>query len=137
VQWITPNGRQRFFNPAKYRINYNKPAASRLAQTFQDFVRDFASYDYWLAEFRLPSTLLRCDYINLSKKIAFEISGVQHLKYVSHFHRSRAGYRDSLIRDGKKILNLEQNGFKVIELFEEDLEYLNKKYLQDKFGVLL
>lgn len=121
---------------SKYKINWSK-APSKGQQILQDFL-----YPLWrnclvLAEMRVPGTLWRFDIVNCNKKIIIEYSPLtHHNNYNPWFHKSRAGYLKSLKSDINKLEWAEQqNGFKVIEIVEEDLPLLSIKYIENKFGI--
>ena len=79
---------------------------------------------------------MKVDLINMTKRIAVEVQGDQHEKFNKFFHNnSRANYLRSITRDHDKMIWLENNNFKILEIFKEDLPPLSKKYILDKFGV--
>jgi very-short-patch-repair endonuclease len=79
---------------------------------------------------------MKVDLINMTKRIAVEVQGAQHESFNKFFHNnSRANYLKSITRDHDKIVWLENNNFKILEIFEADLASLSKKYIFDKFKV--
>lgn len=119
----------------KYKIDWNK-APSKGQQILQDFL-----FPYWknyliLKEMYLPGTKWRFDLVNCSKKIIIEYSPLSHHNnYNPFFHKSRAGYLRSLKSDSNKLEWAADNGFKVIEITEEDLPHLSANYIETKFGI--
>jgi hypothetical protein len=110
-------------NLHKYAIKWHKKSASQ----FQKKVKDFL-YKYWAAdvgvceEFKIPGKgcRLECDFVN----------------YNEFFHKGNPiELIMSLRRDDAKRKWLEKNGFKVIELIEEDLPQLSPEFIKEKFGV--
>lgn len=87
----------------------------------------------------MPGSLFRIDILNISDKIAIEYSpDSTHFEFSPFFHGTRpSGYLKRIKSDLLKIEELERNGFQVIEINEEDLDYLSKKYFLEKFGVNL
>ena len=71
-------------------------------------------------EFRLVNTLLSFDFYNANKKIAVEVQGGQHTKYVEFFHGSRFKYLQQLKRDEKKLKFCEANGITLVEIYPKD-----------------
>lgn len=76
-------------NARKYAIDWHKKTRSK----FQDEAKRFF-YPYWkgqlvFEELRIPGTRLTLDFYNHTRKIAAEIDGIQHQKYVKYFHGSR------------------------------------------------
>ena len=45
---------------------------------------------------------LELDGYNEDLSIAFEYDGIQHFKFVRHFHRTKKGFRDQIERDARK-----------------------------------
>ncbi len=79
---------------------------------------------------------MKVDMINMTKRIAVEVQGAQHDSFNKFFHNnSRANYLSSIKRDYDKRVWLESNDFKVLEVFEEDLPSLSKKYIMQKFEI--
>ena len=72
----------------------------------------------------------------MTKRIAVEVQGPQHESFNKFFHgNSRANYLKSIKRDYHKVVWLENNNFKILEIFEEDLPSLSPKYIEKKFSV--
>ncbi|MDA1237346.1 MAG: hypothetical protein O3A15_00175 [Proteobacteria bacterium] len=73
------------------------------------------------------------DFYNANKKIAVEVQGGQHTKYVPHFH---GGYKNNFIaqlnRDQKKLDFCRLNDITLVEIYEKD--EINEK-LFGKYGV--
>ena len=87
-------------------------------------------------EFPVYGTRMKVDMINMTKRIAVEVQGAQHDSFNKFFHNnSRANYLSSIKRDYDKRVWLESNDFKVLEVFEEDLPSLSKKYIMQKFEI--
>ena len=70
----------------------------------------------------------RLDFLILGPgvRIAFEFDGIQHEKYIPHFHRSRKGHADSIVRDTQKELWCETNGITLIRIKSQDNELLKE-----------
>ena len=136
MRWQLLNGKTVNHSDNKYRIDWDKPAASKGAQEMQDFFRIIRPHDVWFAEYRVPASLLRVDYLNATLKLAIEFQGSQHFNYSKHFHGSRAGFLASIKRDVRKMEILELNGYKVIEIDSKDLPLTKNSFLE-KFGILL
>lgn len=125
-------------NIRKYLIAWDQ-APSKEQQRLQDFLYPFWKNKVVLAEFRIPGSLFRVDLICLSynPKIAIEYSPESTHDYNPFFHKSRLDFLKRVKSDIEKILYLEQNNFKVIEINREDLDYLSRRFFLDKFGVEL
>ena len=79
---------------------------------------------------------MKVDFINMTKRIAVEVQGPQHESFNKFFHgNSRANYLKSIKRDHHKMIWLENNNFKVLEIKGEDLASLSPAYIFGKFSV--
>ena len=121
MRWKLRGGKLVWHSDAKYRIDWNRGAPSKGAQAVKDFIRRHFSNDLWMEEYRLPRCLLRVDFLNATRKFAIEFNGPQHEGFVKHFHRDRVGYAASFGRDLAKAEFLEGNGYKLVEIREDDL----------------
>lgn len=123
-------------NVRKYLIDWEGKSRSNLQFKFKTFF-----YPYWknhivYEEFPVYGTMLKVDFLNATKKIAVEIQGNQHEAFNKFFHNdSRLKYLESIKRDVKKEKWLTINQFKFIELYEDDLKYISKEYIQEKFNI--
>ncbi len=119
----------------KYIIEWDKPCRSK----FQKEVKDWFHQYWWkyicLEELLLPGSRLRCDLVNLTKRIIIEINGDQHDEYNAHFHRNcRTNFRDQIHRDQIKRNWAENNNFQLIEIYMDDLP-LTLDFFKEKFNV--
>jgi hypothetical protein len=130
MRWLDKNGKIVNVSVNKYLIDWDKNAPSKECQVVKDFLREYFSRDVILEEFRIPKTRLRVDYINLSKRFAWEHNGRQHDKFNSFMHGSKIGFIRSIKRDDEKMKNLILNGFDYIisekSDFPLDLDFLRR-----------
>lgn len=132
--WLI-NNKPRKHSDSKYIIDWNSPAPSKLSQSVKDFLLVNCSGYQWFEEYRLPSCLLRVDFLCPAKKLAIECDGRQHTNYVGFFHGNRLGYLNSIIRDDKKEKILLSNGFKIVRITDSDLP-LSRGFFEN-YGVFL
>jgi hypothetical protein len=141
MKWLTLSGREKNLNINHYRINWDKKAPSKGSQVLKDFFAKNCKNDIWLEEMRVPGCLLRCDFINLTRKICFEYDdkedGGHHTSYNPFFHKNRIGYLNSIKRENKKEMELEKNGFATIHIYKEDLDQLSKTWFFQKFEIVI
>jgi hypothetical protein len=134
--WDINNRRQVLIRTHEYNINWQKGGSSKLETRFKELIFPYWSNQIVLEQLRIPSSLLRIDFLNCNKKLAVEINGPQHGRFNKHFHRnSSANWLASIKRDMKKIAWCEKNGITVLELVEDDLNWFSPKYIQEKFGI--
>ena len=125
-------------NVRKYLVNWEGKSRSKLQYKFKQFL-----YPYWknhivYEEFPVYGSMLKVDLLNATKKIAVEIQGNQHESFNKFFHdNSRLKYLQSIKRDVKKGKWIEDNGFKLLELYEDDLKNLSPQYIEEKCGILI
>ena len=121
-------------NAKKYLVDCNGKSKSKFQLSVRDFLYPYWKSDIVFEEFKLVGTRLSFDLYNANKKIAIEVQGAQHTKYVKFFHGNRMKYLEQLKRDDKKFRFCEINDINLIEI------YPNDKICEDlfeSFGVIL
>lgn len=119
----------------KYTIDWDGSSKSK----FQKSVKDFL-YKYWarhvvFEEFPVAGTRMTLDFYNANNKIAIEVQGGQHTKYVPFFHGSyKNNYLMQLKRDHQKHDFCQLNDIKLVEIYEKDK--LSKDFFK-KLDILL
>ena len=122
----------------KYLIDWNKKSRSKAQFQTKQFLKK-----YWLGhvvfeEFPVYGTKMHVDILNATAKIAIEVNGAQHDKFVPFFHKnSRLNYLKGIKRDHIKHNWLESNNFVVIQVLDSEVKELSKKYFKDHFDVNL
>jgi hypothetical protein len=121
-------------NAKKYLVDWNGKSKSKFQLSVRDFLYPYWKSDIVFEEFKLVGTRLSFDLYNANKKIAIEVQGAQHTKYVKFFHGNRMKYLEQLKRDDKKFRFCEINDINLVEI------YPNDKICEDlfeSFGVIL
>jgi very-short-patch-repair endonuclease len=121
-------------NAKDYLINWNTKTRSKFQDEVKRFLKAYWSEDFVFEEFRIVDTRMTFDFFNANKKIAIEVQGRQHTKFVPFFHSSRAKFLQQLKRDTKKFEFCEINNIKLIEIY--DIKELNKEFFESH-GVYL
>lgn len=120
----------------KYRIKWDAECRSNFQYEVKQFFKTYWYGQICYEEFPVYGTRMKVDLINMTKRIAVEVQGAQHEEFNKFFHNnSRANYLKSITRDHDKIVWLENNNFKILEIFEADLASLSKEYIFDKFEI--
>ena len=138
MRLLNINGKLVNKNVKKNIIDWEGKSRSNLQFRFKQFF-----YPYWknhivYEEFPVYGTMLKVDILNATKKIAVEIQGGQHESFNKFFHdNSRLKYLQSIKRDVQKEKWLNINGFKFLELYENDLKSLSPQYIEEKCGILI
>lgn len=119
-----------------YIIDWDGKSPSKFQWSVKQFLKPYWRSCLCLEEMRIPGSLLRCDFVNISSGLILEASGDQHQKFNPFFHdNSREKYRQSICRDFKKLEWAEANNLKFIEIYETDLPKLSPEYILNKFGI--
>ena len=107
MKFFDVNGKERNLkNAKKYLIDWEKPSRSK----FQTTVK----------QFRVVGSRLSLDFYNANKKIAVEVQGAQHTKFVKFFHKNRFKYAEQLKRDMQKFDFCKANEIKLAEIYPQD-----------------
>ena len=121
MKFFDASGRRRNLkNAKKYLIDLDKPSRSKFQTYVKEFLRPYWKNDIVFEEFRVVGSRLTLDFYNANKKIAVEVQGAQHTKYVKFFHKTRLKYRDQLKRDEKKLDFCKANNIKLAEIYPQD-----------------
>ena len=122
MKFLDPLGKERNLKGAKkYLINWEEKSRSKFQKNIKDFLKDYLVHDIVFEEFRIVGTRLSLDFYNANKKIAVEVQGDQHVRYVKHFHKNRLKYLEQLKRDQKKLDFCEINDIKLVEIYSTDV----------------
>ena len=121
----------------KYYIDWEYKVSAPSFQV-QQFLKPYWKSHCVLGEFRIPGSLLRIDITNINLRICIEVSpNSVHGEYNEFFHKSRAGFLESIKRDEMKRKWVEENKFKFVEVFDDDLEELSEKWFLEKYKIKL
>ena len=121
MKFFDASGRRRNLkNAKKYLIDWDKPSRSKFQTYVKEFLRPYWKNDIVFEESRVVGSRLTLDFYNANKKIAVEVQGAQHTKYVKFFHKTRLKYRDQLKRDEKKLDFCKANNIKLAEIYPQD-----------------
>jgi len=121
-------------NAKRFLIDWNGKSRSKFQYSVKEFLFPFWKTDIVFEELKLVGTRMSFDFYNANKKIAVEVQGQQHTKYVKFFHGSRFKYLEQLKRDDKKMRFCEVNGISLVEIYPNDLVSTE---LFESFGVIL
>lgn len=119
----------------KYIIEWNEESRSKLQFSVKKFLEKYWKNHVVFEEFPVAGTKLTIDFYNATKKIAIEVQGQQHRKYVPFFHGGyKNNYINQLRRDKQKADYCVINDIDLVEIYETDK--LNKTLFK-KFGIKL
>ena len=120
-----------------YRIDWDAPCRSKYQWAIKQWLKPYWSHHVCLEEFLIPGSRLRCDFVNLTRRVVIEMNGVQHDKFNKHFHRgNRVNFLNQVVRDQAKMNWSEQNGFTFVEIAPDDLP-LTENFFKENYGVTI
>ena len=125
-------------NVSQYLVDWDAASRSKVQFNTKQFLKKYWKNHIVYEEFPVYGSMLKIDLLNATKKIAIEIQGNQHESFNKFFHNnSRLKYLESIKRDVKKAKWIENNGFKLLELYEDDLKYISPEYIEEKCKILI
>ena len=104
----------------KYLISWGSKSKSKFQKSVKDFLEPYWNRHVVFEEFPVAGTRMTFDFYNANKKIAVEVQGAQHTKFVKFFHKNRLKYSDQLKRDQKKFDFCRANSIKLAEVYPQD-----------------
>ncbi len=120
----------------KYNIDWDAKSASKFQFNVKQFFKEFWSNHFCFEEFPCVGTKLRIDIFNLTKRIAVEAHGDQHVRLNKFFHKDSQDFFDAITRDRVKEIWCETNQIKLIEIYPKDLPLSVDKVIE-KYGNIL
>ena len=121
MKFIDRYGKERNLkNAKKYLIDWEKPSRSKFQTTVKKFLYKYWKNDIVFEEFRVVGSRLTLDFYNANKKIAVEVQGAQHTKFVKFFHKNHFKYADQLKRDEQKLNFCQANKIQLAEVYPKD-----------------
>jgi hypothetical protein len=136
MRFKTLTGATRTVKKAKnYLIDWDGSSRSKIQYNTKQFLKNYWSNHIVFEEFPVAGTKLSLDFYNANKKIAVEVQGKQHTKYVPFFHgKNKINYINQLKRDQDKLKFCELNDIQLVEIYDGD-EITEKLF--ETFGVIL
>lgn len=132
------NGKQRWKNTAKYRIEWDKKSKSKIQFIVKQFLKQFWFSQIVYEEFPVYGSLLKVDFLNATRKIIIEVQGPQHTVFNKFFHNnSRVDFFNQIKRDYTKLDWAAKNNFKFIEIEGKEIPSLSKDFFEKKFNIPL
>jgi len=122
MRFKTLNGAlKRLSKPQQYRIDWSGPSRSKIQHKVKTLLQKHWSKHVVFEEFPVAGTKMSLDFYNANKKIAIEVQGEQHTKYVPHFHgKNKINFFSQMRRDQQKREFCDLNKIKLIEIYSTD-----------------
>ena len=93
MKFKTLNGSERkIIGINKYLIDWDGDSKSKFQKSVKNFFEEYWKRHVVFEEFPIAGTRMSFDFYNANKKIAIEVQGGQHRKYVPFFH---GGYKNN------------------------------------------
>ncbi len=106
-----------------YLVDWDQSSRSKIQFNTKKILETLWKNHVVFEEFPVAGTRLTLDFYNASRKIAVEVQGVQHRKYVPFFHGNhKVNHLDQLRRDKQKREFCEINDINLIEIYETDFK---------------
>ena len=105
----------------KYLIDWDGKSRSKIQLRVKKFLKKYWDQNVVFEEFPVIGTRLTLDFYNANKKVAVEVQGRQHVKYIKFFHKSRIDYINQLKRDEQKEKFCELNDIVLVNIYENDI----------------
>jgi len=123
---------------AKYSVDWGRKSRSKIQFKVKQFLKPYWKSHVVFEEFPVYGTRLKVDILNATIKVAVEVQGKQHSSFNKFFHgNSRSKYLASIKRDIQKGEWLALNKYKLIEIEEDEIDFLSVDFFQDKFNLKL
>ena len=110
---------KRVTKPKKYLVDWPSKSRSKIQFRTKAFLERYWKDHVVFEEFPVAGTRLRFDFYNANKRVAVEVHGEQHTKFVPFFHKRRSGFVSQLRRDQQKVDFCELNKIRLVEIFNE------------------
>ena len=108
--------------PSQFPLRSEGSSKSKLQYECGQKLKQLFPFHVILEEIAIPRERLFIDFFIPTLRIAVEVHGVQHDKFVKHFHGSKAGFKASQERDSRKKEWCRVNNIELYEVYTpEDL----------------
>ena len=111
------SGKTHSWNLVGYSVDKNSSTPkSNPHKLARELLKNEFPTDPILEEVPLPGEHLFFDFYLPRRKLAIEVHGEQHFKFIQHFHGDKAGFLRAKANDQRKISWCELNSIKIIIL---------------------
>lgn len=132
-----------WLNIEKSRIKWDETVSrgkngqfGKFQKQVKDFLRPYWTTHVCYEEVKVPRSRMSLDFLNLTKRVAIEVSGKQHFEFVDgFFHKNRCDLWNQMKRDRLKEKFCELNDIKLIVIRQEDMP-INEEFFE-KRGLIL
>ncbi len=134
--FTTLKGKKVNVNVGEYLIDWNK-AVSKPQKHVKDFLFPYWKSHVCVEELACFGSLLRLDIVNLTRKIAVEVSPSSTHSFNKFFHKNRFNFAKAMGREFEKEEWCMKNGFQLVEIFDEDMTTLSPEWFSKKYNIFL
>jgi hypothetical protein len=130
------NGVASFKNCNKYKMVWDKKSRSNYQYDLKQFLLPYLQNHIVYEEFPVYGTRMTVDIFDATTKVAYEMQGEAHFKYIPHFHGTVNNYLAQVKRDQQKENWCILNKIKYVEIYPTDFP-LTKELFEKKFEIYL
>jgi len=134
MKFKTLIGKLKDVNIMRLKIDWSEDFGSKFEKEVAEYLYQYWKNDFVVTQFPIPSTRLSIDFFNVTRRIAIEVQGDQHQRFVKFLSGSQSGYLAQIKRDFDKAKFCANNEIKLVEVLPIDMP-LNKKFFKDKYGI--
>lgn len=134
MRFKTITGRLKDVNINKLLIDWEGDFGSLFEAEVADWIYPYWRHDVVVAQLPVAGSKRSIDFFNVSRRIAIEVQGRQHNKYVPFLSGSRNGYLAQIKRDLMKQDWCDINDIKLVEILPEDMP-LTKSFFKDRYDI--
>jgi len=131
-------GRLVSHNSLPYLIDWKKPSRSKLQFRVKQFLKTYWGSHVVFEEFPVYGSQMKVDILNATTKVAIEVNGQQHGKFIPFFHgKHPINFLKSIKRDSGKREWLESNGYILVDIEYNEVDDLNADFFKRKYDIIL
>lgn len=131
-------GREADVNITKYLIDWEDDSLSIFQRNIKKFLLPFWRFNVVVEELPLAGLRLRLDFCNLTKRIAVECDGGQHIDPKHYYNnKSPEKWRGQIKRDLKKDEWCILNNIILVRINEHEQSDICKEWFKEKYNINL
>jgi len=134
MKFVGTNGRVYNINITPYLIDWSRKVSAPQFKV-KSFLKKYWGAKVVLEEFTIPGTRMRVDLMNVTNKVAVEVSPKSSHSFNQFFHKNRANFQGAMKREVDKVKWLEANGYVLVEVFDEDFDKLSVEWFKEKYDI--
>lgn len=110
------NGLEEKINLKKYIIKKEGYCKSNFQKSIRDELIKKYPQDIICEEIYIKGEKFYLDFFIASRGVVIEVNGKQHMEHIKFFHKTVVAFNEQKVRDQRKRMWCDLNGFKLIEI---------------------